>query len=137
MPQPEDYADRIRKLEREVRDLRSSLTNQAGATSASLGWHIPSGSLPTAPDDGGHLTTLGSEPYWTESSGAVYSLKNAPFPQGGFVAAPAAMTAGAAPGSYSSSHSNALVTDIAEVRLQLIRLLNSLKGSSPPIISNF
>lgn len=80
LPQPEDFADRIRKLEQDVRDLKSSITNRGGLTTASAGWIIPNQGSPGAPGDGGHLTASGDEPLWTEASGASYSLVPTPPP---------------------------------------------------------
>jgi len=79
LPQPEDFADRIRALEQAVRDLRSSITNAGGQTTASAGWAIGNASPPT-PSSGGHLYASGDEPYWKDASGSVNPLITPPSP---------------------------------------------------------
>lgn len=75
MPYPRGLEDRLDALERRVEQLFASIQNRQPLTTASQGWQIPNGSLPSAPASGGHLTAAGSEPYWTDSSGSSYSLK--------------------------------------------------------------
>ena len=127
LPQPEDFADRIRALEQGLRDLRSSLTNQGGLTTASAGWQIPNQSLPSAPASGGHLTSNGNEPYWTESGGS-YSLKTPPFPQGDNVIVPG-ISAPNAPPTYSPSQAQAISDGLATTYNSLVELVLSLRAA--------
>lgn len=127
LPQPEDFADRIRALEQGLRDLRSSLTNQGGLTEASAGWKIPNQSLPSAPASGGHLTSNGNEPYWTEPGGS-YSLKTPPFPRGTSVVVPG-ISAPDAPISYNQSQAQAISDGLATTYNALVALVLSLRGA--------
>ncbi|MET9339286.1 hypothetical protein [Nonomuraea sp. NPDC003804] len=134
LPQPEGLEDRIRALEQAVRDLQSSITNRSGLTTASAGWVIPNQGTPSPPGDGGHLTALGDEPYWTESSGSSYSLRTPPFPKGVAVSNPV-LVLGDAPASYNSTFADTQSAAINEVHNRLIDLLGSLRGA--PLINSF
>ncbi|MFI6296870.1 hypothetical protein ACIBEJ_35135 [Nonomuraea sp. NPDC050790] len=131
LPQPEDFADRIRALEQIVRDLMSSITNQGGLTTASAGWQIPAGSTPDTPDSGGHLFTSGNEPHWKDDGGSVYSLKPQVSP-GVPVSDPADFQSAASAGpTYNSAVQNMITqlrADAADTNVQLKALLSSLRG---------
>ena len=128
LPQPEDFADRIRALEQGLRDLRSSLTNQGGLTTASAGWQIPNQTAPATPASGGHLYANGSEPYWRDSLGSTYSLKTPPFPQGASVVVPG-ISAPDAPIGYSQSQAQAISDGLATTYNALVALVVSLRGA--------
>lgn len=133
-----EYADDILD---DIADLERSQAGQFGSgqkrqpiTKASAGWELPSRSTPSPPASGAHLYASGSTLRWRSSNGSDYSLIPPTVPQGVAVDNPDAMSAGSAPGSYNQAYVQALRDDIAEVRAQLIALLDSLRGSSPGII---
>ncbi|GAA4934186.1 hypothetical protein HD597_010101 [Nonomuraea thailandensis] len=126
LPQPEDLADRIRTLELIVRDLKASITNQGGLTTASAGWIIPNQPFPPAPSSGGRLTASGDEPIWTEAGGAAYSLVPPP--------PPSPASAPTWPGSFSSPAT--ISTDPTAEHYNLLRadVVNQLHGPLRSVI---
>lgn len=130
LPQPEDFADRIRALEQAVRDLKSSITNAGGQTTASAGWKIPNQSFPSSPGDGGHLTSSGDEPIWTESGGGVYSLKPNMSPGSAVTDPPDFTSASSAGPTYDGAVQSMLTNlraDAAGTKIALDNLLSSLR----------
>ncbi|MFI6299534.1 hypothetical protein ACIBEJ_48625 [Nonomuraea sp. NPDC050790] len=112
-------------------DANAAAQRRESLTSASKGWQIPNQPLPPAPDDGGHLTAVGDEPYWTESSGSFYSLRPQ-MSQGVSVSDPPDFTSGTDAGpTYDNGTRNminALRADAAGTKIALDNLLSSLRG---------
>jgi hypothetical protein len=124
LPQPEGIEDRIRALEQAVLDLRSSLTNQGGITTASAGLIFSARSIPSAPASGGHLYAQGTDPYWTKSNGSTVALIQ-DFPQGSGVSNAVDSISGGAPGEYDASY----MEDVADTATSAVNRLNDLLDS--------
>ncbi len=118
---PSDLAARVEQLERTVAELQAALGQRQPLTSASQGWLLGNMSIPSV-SDGVHIGSSGDEPFFATPSGTK-RLPNVAVN----VAAPSAISAGSAPGSYSSSHSQALVTDVTNLRTTLAATLSVLK----------
>lgn len=118
-----DLERRIEVLEAQVRQVRG-----VPVTQASTAFFVPDSS-PSTPSGGVYLYASGGTFRWRSSSGADYSGIPPTVPKAGFVSDPNPLTAGSAPGSYSSSHSAALRADIDQVRTKLIALRTALVAS--------
>ncbi|MFE3452371.1 hypothetical protein ACFXJ8_25955 [Nonomuraea sp. NPDC059194] len=127
LPQSEDFADRIRKIEQEIRDLRSSITNQGGRSEASGGWVFTDMADPPVPTSGKtHIYSQGGRLWARSTTGDVPLLLPPPFPQGSSVTDPI-LTMGSAPASYTQGYGDTLNLAINEKHNKLIELLNSLR----------
>ncbi|MFI6477350.1 hypothetical protein ACIBH1_05420 [Nonomuraea sp. NPDC050663] len=133
LPQPDDFGDMLRSLDRGVRAARTSASTRPPITTASEGMVLPSRGTPPPPASGGRVYASGTQPYWTDSSGSTYSLKPPTVPQAGYVAATSVSLSGA-PGAYSQSHTQDLVDAIEHLAERLDELIFELKSSAPPIV---
>lgn len=133
LPQPEDVMDRLRALEQAVKDLRASITNQGGYTTASAGLIIPNQGFPPAPASGGRLTASSDEPIWTEASGSTYSL--VPSPPFTGTSTPQYPTSFSSPatvtGTVTDTVYNALRADCAMLQVCIRSIINNGAATSP------
>ncbi|MER5420319.1 hypothetical protein [Streptosporangium roseum] len=128
LPQPEGLEDRIIALERAIVDLRTSITNQGGITTASAGLIFPSQAAPATPASGGHLHAEGTEPYWKDSSGSNRAIIQ-DLPSADYVPNPPSFIVSSAPGVYQTAWAQDLRDAVANLNSTVTSALTEFKAS--------
>ncbi|WP_326637256.1 hypothetical protein OG884_26455 [Streptosporangium sp. NBC_01755] len=120
---PANALQDIRDLQRDVVQAQGSTSRRQPVTKASRGWELPNMAAPATPVSGGHLFASSGQPFWKDSGGATYSLKN---PQGGAVAYTTVAIFNA-PGTYTQGQVQALVDAVDALQTSYQALLTSLR----------
>ncbi|MFI6813783.1 hypothetical protein ACIBG7_15285 [Nonomuraea sp. NPDC050328] len=89
---------------------------------------LPNG-VPSTPSGGIYLFASGGDFWWRSSDGSEYSGIPPEVPSAGAVFDPVGYNVSNAPGSYSSSHSQALVDGLFSVGNRLVATLDALKSA--------
>ncbi|SEN87587.1 hypothetical protein [Nonomuraea pusilla] len=124
LPQPEDLADRIKALEQAVRDLKSSITNQSGLTSASQGWVLGNMGVPSVAPGTVQIGCNGGQFYAAEAGGVVKRM----YPQMSKVTM-VDFDLGNAPATYSSTYAQQQSVGIDRLYDAVVGILGALTGS--------
>ncbi|MBG0830502.1 hypothetical protein HS041_22330 [Planomonospora sp. ID67723] len=124
---PAEESRIIRELQRRIERLETLVGQVKGTpvTQTSGPLFIPDGT-PSTPSGGAYLFSEGGVFKWRSSGGTTYSGIPPTVPKASFVSDPNPISAGGAPGAYSSAHSEALRTDITHLRTKYIALRDAL-----------